>query len=1055
MSIRNVLLGAVLVLPALAACQTKSVSLEEAKQITATFEGSAFTPPPRTIRDITAILDDQKLVDPAAAEKARAEASIEPPSGLDDLALVKFYWERGMAAVVIGAVKQQIADLTLADRLAEASDSSARVDIIWKLCIAEAFAGNHADSLRHCKQAIDLVPQDRQGALISRRSLLARFYASAGDFEASDRLLAEAESIFNQATSWRSWSRWGSNWTSTIRRTQARILFQKGKYAEAEPVFRAALRATEEMSKSPYSREYAGVVGELILSDLARNLTRQGRLVEAEIEARKALTSSLQRLGRYSSETAHTLKRLASVLGAQGRYQESGQLARAVLDIIERTGAAEDSTYIAVAHLQLATNFVSQGMWAEALGEFDALKKGLATDPASYERFFAGNANLALALAGAGRAAEAKPVAEAALQRSLKRVGEKHSQTAAARGVLALSLAELNEREAALNAFSKAVPILLSRSRQSDDEASTQGANEQRLSVILESYIGVLAAVRGTDLETKAGINAAAEAFRIADVARSRSVQRALAASSARAAAREPALADLVRREQDTQKQVAALFGLLAEVQSAPTDQQDPKAVLALRTRIDQLRDARAALAQEIEAKFPEYAELINPKPVTIEDARATLAPGEALISTYVGRDRSYVWAVPKQGSVAFAAMDMGREDLADQVALLRGALEPAAVTLGDIPAFDLAAAHELYAKLLAPVKAGWGEAKSLLIVAHGPLGYLPMSILPTETVALGAEREPLFANYRDVPWLARTHAVTMLPSVASLKTLRGLPPGDAKRLAFAGFGDPWFSAEQAAAAAKPKAKPVQVAALTSRGIKTRGLSLRAAPKTTGMDSAELARLPRLPDTADEVKSIAVALKANLTDSVFLGRDANEGQIKSLDLSGYKVLAFATHGLVPGDLNGLTQPALALSSPKVSGGTDDGLLTMGEILGLKLNADWVVLSACNTGSGQGAGAEAVSGLGRAFFYAGTRALLVSNWPVETTSAKALTTDLFKRQADDPALTRAQALRQAMVGLIDDQAFVDEASGKTVFSYAHPIFWAPFSLVGDGGGGGKS
>ena len=163
-------------------------------------------------------------------------------------------------------------------------------------------------------------------------------------------------------------------------------------------------------------------------------------------------------------------------------------------------------------------------------------------------------------------------------------------------------------------------------------------------------------------------------------------------------------------------------------------------------------------------------------------------------------------------------------------------------------------------------------------------------------------------------------------------------------------------------------------------------------------------------------------------------------------------MAFATHGLVPGDLNGLRQPALALSSPKLTGTGGDGLLTMGEILELKLDADWVVLSACNTAAGNGAGAEAFSGLGRAFFYAGTRALLLSNWPVETTSAKALTTDLFKRQADDPALTRAEALRQAMVGLIDGAGYVDEASGKVVFSYAHPIFWAPFSLVGDGGSG---
>ena len=159
----------------------------------------------------------------------------------------------------------------------------------------------------------------------------------------------------------------------------------------------------------------------------------------------------------------------------------------------------------------------------------------------------------------------------------------------------------------------------------------------------------------------------------------------------------------------------------------------------------------------------------------------------------------------------------------------------------------------------------------------------------------------------------------------------------------------------------------------------------------------------------------------------------------------------AVHGLVPGDLNGLTQPALALSSPAVAGGKDDGLLTMGEILGLKLDADWVVLSACNTASGKGAGAEAVSGLGRAFFYAGTRALLVSNWPVETTSARALTTDLFRRQAKDRTLSRAEALRRTMLALIDQRGYVDRASNKTVFSYAHPIFWAPFSLVGDGGG----
>src|SRR5690606_2616099 len=147
----------------------------------------------------------------------------------------------------------------------------------------------------------------------------------------------------------------------------------------------------------------------------------------------------------------------------------------------------------------------------------------------------------------------------------------------------------------------------------------------------------------------------------------------------------------------------------------------------------------------------------------------------------------------------------------------------------------------------------------------------------------------------------------------------------------------------------------------------------------------------RLPDTADEVRSIAVALRADPVADVFLGEAANEQRVKSMPLADRKVVMFATHGLVPGDLNGLHQPALALSSPRLAGNDGDGLLTMEEILGLKLNAEWVVLSACNTATGEGAGAEAVSGLGRAFFYAGTRTLLVSNWPVETTSARALTT----------------------------------------------------------------
>lgn len=331
-------------------------------------------------------------------------------------------------------------------------------------------------------------------------------------------------------------------------------------------------------------------------------------------------------------------------------------------------------------------------------------------------------------------------------------------------------------------------------------------------------------------------------------------------------------------------------------------------------------------------------------------------------------------------------------------------------------------------------------------MVTNGALGLLPLSLLPTAPYALKSDDDPLFASYRQVPWLARTHDVTTLPSLSSLRTLRSLPAGASGRNQLIAFGDPIFSKQQAEEVEKGIEYSISSARSTTRGMP---LKRRSTPKLDAVENAELAMLPRLPDTADELKSIAMALQADPSKVLNLGKDANEKNVKAADLSGYKVVVFATHGLAAGELHGLTQPALALTTPAVAGVGGDGMLTMEEILQLKLDADWVILSACNTGAGQGAGAEAASGLGRAFFYAGTRAILVTNWSVHSQSAKDLVTDLFKRQADDPKLTRAEALRQAMMALIDGPGYVGP-DGKTEFAYAHPLFWAPYVIIGDGG-----
>ena len=220
----------------------------------------------------------------------------------------------------------------------------------------------------------------------------------------------------------------------------------------------------------------------------------------------------------------------------------------------------------------------------------------------------------------------------------------------------------------------------------------------------------------------------------------------------------------------------------------------------------------------------------------------------------------------------------------------------------------------------------------------------------------------------------------------------------------------------------------------------TRGLPLRrrASPHTEDVDTAELAMLPRLPDTRLELTAMAKVLDVDPAKALYLGKAANEQNVETIDLTRFRVVAFATHGLVPGDIDGLTQPALALTAPQVAGVKGDGLLTMEKILALKLDADWVVLSACNTAAGAGAGAEAASGLGSAFFYAGTRALLVTNWRLHSASARELITDVFRRQGADPGLSRAEALRQATMALLDGPGSIDSSGQYRLHLRAPPF-----------------
>lgn len=532
--------------------------------------------------------------------------------------------------------------------------------------------------------------------------------------------------------------------------------------------------------------------------------------------------------------------------------------------------------------------------------------------------------------------------------------------------------------------------------------------------LVVDSYLRFL-------LETQPGANAGEVGFDIGNRLVSPAMQQSVLAAAARSVPRHPVAAELMRSLQDSAGEAKALRSFLTSQRLTEPQRQVTEVQRKMNERLVALDALRESTLRKIEAVEPNYAELIAPRDVSVGQIQKELATGEAFVLLLPTERSVFVWVIDRQSAMLHRA-DLDAEQLANLVRRMRSSLDVLGSGRGPTD-FDASAATSLYTSLLGAAAKQVESARHLVIASGGTLGQIPFSVLLTDAWQGG---DPSKA-----PWLIRKAAVSHVANASAWLALRrsGAEPRAAEP--FLGWADPLFNTSKAVlplASARSLEVTRQVAFDLEKNNR-RGVAY--------------GEIPALPETREELQAIARSLKAQPSTDVIFGRAATRNSVleasKSGLLSRKRVLAFATHGLVPGDLPFVDQPALAMAATGEEQ-TDPAaaLLTLEDVLSLRLNADWVVLSACNTAAADGKGGEALSGLARGFFYAGSRSLLVTHWAVETESAKLLTTSTFEHYAANPDSPKAESLRQAMLQVMADPR------------YSHPAFWAPYSLVGNGG-----
>jgi CHAT domain-containing protein len=971
------------------------------------------------------IIIDQPL-NPAQRAALISVLEKQAPAGMTPQQAADFYWEQSRAAMRLGDVAKELE--LLPKWLASTGDNvTLQMKPTWLLWRAHMRGGDVAEGIRFAERLLPLVPADSSIYRIRMQASLSRNYADLMNLPRADALLQAAQSELDaekrrQARPRREFFRAMAE--ASVLSARSWLLSRRGKHADAEVAAHAEVAAASRMIDLQRMVD-AAEIGEtlrtvplLAYEDLVRTQIAQGHLIDAAVTAQTMLRFCReQQIG--GNDLNGPYLRISALKLAQNDLRRAEFYARAVLKQSETTGPLYFNKPAIFAHHRLVDVLVIKRAWDEALAVENRLDKGVEGN-AVMSRIALRPPVHGVILAYAGRSQQARNMLKQNAEVHAAQFGERHIDTVLAKGLYAIALAKGGQKESAMPLFASAM-----RDLHAPDivggEVSDQGLQRTFRQLILEEYIALLA-------ERASDVAARDEAFRATEYLRGSVVEQSVVDSAVRAAAGISGLGELVRAQQDMQNEMSVLQSFLAHQLSEPPQRQLPGVVEQVRKRMATLQAELAGRHREITARFPEYDALIHPQPPSITALGKRLGPNEAFIGIVPTSTQVAVLAVSAQGS-AFTIANTSPAQLAELVKRLRATLDIGDQRPGSAPRYDADAAYRIYEALLAPVAPIWKGKSQLSIAAGGPVGQIPFAVLLTAPAERGVKIDD--AWLRKAPWLVTQAAISHVPSASSWAALRDaarlVKAGQGASKPFFGFGDPLFSSAQTTQSGVSKAGAVRKVAVT-RGAGGGDADL--------ISSAQYDRLPPLPETRDEIVAIATALGADPQRDAVFGREASRKNVIAADLSKHRVIVFATHGLVAGDLPNLSQPALALAA--TGNDAESPLLTLEDVLKLKLDADWIVLSACNTAAADGQAGEAISGLGRGFFYAGAKSLLVTHWAVETQSAMELTTATFRRFGADPALPRAEALRQAQLGMIGSK------------DHAHPFYWAPYALIGDGG-----